>query len=307
MVTPLIIATRLGIGVDRPEFYEYRLRLLEKTLARSIAAQTDNEKAIWILVVDIRAPKNIEEEITRRVAPAKVHIIRKNPLNSGMSPISKNDVRPLFDAEDIIIARVDDDDLLHKDFVKRTRATFDGLVGTPYGLSFAEGIDFQVSSMELAPKTYPWIGAGPSVRSKLENPVFPHNFNHTLMGEIITKRGGKAHVEHGAPIWIRTWHINSDSSEARGIRAGTALSIDFKWEDFGTTQQDLYELQSFMKKQSNSAPSGGSSKYGRLTMKSAILGQARELRRKSKEIESGSQRKDINRKIDILLEAMYSV
>jgi len=306
-MTPLIIATRFGIGVDRPEFYEYRLRLLEKTLAKSIAAQTDKKQTVWVLAVDVRAPENIEDEIKRRVAPAKVQIIRKNPLHSGMSPISVKDIQPFFDTDEIIITRIDDDDFLHKNFVKRTRAVFDSLVGAPYGVSFSEGIDFQVRSMGLAPATYPWFSAGSSIRSKLDDPVFPHNFNHTLMGEKLIQRGGKAHVEHGDPIWVRTWHINSDSSESRGIRANEALNIDFNWEDFGTTKDDLYALQSFMKNQSKSTSSGGSSKYGRLTMKSAILGQARKLRKGLKKIESNSQRKDVERQIDILLEAMYSV
>lgn len=298
---PLVVVTRLGIGVSRAEFYEYRLSLLSHSLARSIAAQTEKENLHWVIALDIRAPKEMEVRIRDAIYPARARFWRRNPYNTGLDPVDRDDIAGMFGGLNVIVARVDDDDLIHRDFAKKARDALAERQGLS-ALSFDVGFDLSLSDLTPAVTSYPWIAAGLCIKSAADSVVTPYDFHHLKIPQRIKKRGGNAHVISDSPMWVRVWHSASDSAEARGIRSAQgAAGVD--WTEYGVNEGDLRELQQI----AASVPPQPSKRhsFSRLEMKGAVVNQIRHLKLQAEtapEAQAKRAKKDARR----LLEVLYS-
>ncbi|MDF1634405.1 glycosyltransferase [Mycoplana sp. MJR14] len=304
-VVPVVIVTRLGIGVSNPEFYDYRLSLLSHSLARSISALTETKETYWYIAVDVRAPANIEKRIAKAIAPAKAVVWRRNPFFTGLHPVDKDELANKFGDQSIIVMRIDDDDLLHRDFVSEVRKhTSRGAALS--AVTFGQGIDLTLSNMAAVDTWYPWIGAALSIQSSASELITPYDMKHTRTAEWIQRRGGDAKEVRSAPMWVRMWHQASDSTEARGFRnaGGTELRVD--WAEYGLTSNNLAALQQAAQTVTTSPKRAHS--FSRLEMKLAVVKQIRALRAQSKangvsEKASRELRKDAKR----LLEVLYCI
>ena len=140
-------------------------------------------------------------------------MFKRDPLASGLTPIGGEGVRAFGD-EKTAVVRLDDDDLLRRDFVAHLRA-----IGADLPLNSAitweNGFNLYEGGVEEA--TYAWSGQGTTTISTADHFFNPYTTNHLRLGEKAAARGGGAIVDKER-MWVRTWHAASDSTAARGIR-----------------------------------------------------------------------------------------
>jgi hypothetical protein len=232
----ILIVTRLCIGYQRADIFEYRLALLEATAARSIRAQTDRDFT-WVISTDCRAPEWVFARL--EALSDNIVVFKRDPLVSGLTPIGGEGVRSLGDTKTAVV-RLDDDDLLRRDFVGHLRE-----IGTDLPLNSAitweNGFNLYEGGVE--PAVYAWSGQGTTTISTADHFFNPYTTNHLRLGEKAKMRGGVALVDQ-EPMWVRTWHAASDSTAARGVRFEQAGG-DANLKDYGVEDhQAVYEIHS---------------------------------------------------------------
>jgi len=262
----------MGIGVRRPAFYDDHLNLARLTIARSLSVQTSSN-FIWAVAIDSRAPAGIEERIKALAPRLAIEVWRRDPFVVGLTPLNRGRIAELADGKDVILSRVDDDDLLHQDFV--TRAQRDLLHSpAPSALSYSRGANFVDG--EFYPDVYPWFSAGLTTRTKADLSLHAYRYAHTQMGGRVEDAGGLAWVkESSEPMWIRTWRASSDSTAARGFRItqDNAEAVDL--EKFGLNLNLIDELNHVLASAPVAEDRGVRSKQAipRMQLKISILKQ----------------------------------
>lgn len=229
-----VVITRLGLGVRNPQFYEEHLRLASLTVAPSLHNQSD-QNFTWIVAIDARAPAWVEDRVAS-IAPRNHETWRIDALQHGLNPSAfivkwqrRNAIRQY-------IARIDDDDLLHRDFVRLAREHL-GKPTVPAALTFPCGLNLTASSSVSG--FYPWIGLGLTTYSP-DGAFNSYTVQHNKLKERLPEIE-HIEIETDYPMWIRTWRSSSVSSAAHGIRAkGNNLTVDYG--DFGLTPESTADL-----------------------------------------------------------------
>lgn len=235
-VMNILIVTRLCIGYQRPDLFEYRLALLEATAARSMRAQTDRDFT-WVISTDCRAPDWVFSRL--EALGDNVVVFKRDPLASGLTPIGGEGVRSFGDVKTAVV-RLDDDDLLRRDFVAHLRAVGADL---PLNSAITWENGFNLYQGGVEPATYAWSGQGTTTISTADHFFNPYTTNHLRLGEKAAARGGVALVAQER-MWVRTWHAASDSTAARGIRF-ERTGNDADLNDFGINDhQAIYKILS---------------------------------------------------------------
>lgn len=206
----VLVVTRLCIGYQRPEIFEYRLSLLEHTAAKSMAVQTDKDFQ-WVIATDRRAPEGVADRLA--AIGSYVRVVFRDPLLTGISPLDGKGVKELAPGR-VALARLDDDDMLRDDFIASTKKIADSL---PHNSAITWGPGFNLYEGGVEAAYYPWSGQGTTTVTTADDLFNPYTTPHMRLGEAAVKRGGKAFVGE-EPMWVRTWHAASDSTSAKGFR-----------------------------------------------------------------------------------------
>src|SRR5690606_38117903 len=117
-------ATRLGIGVYDPAWFDYRLTLFETIAAPSVAAQTSPEFT-WLLVVDRRMPAAARQRLDRAVAGLPQAVVLPVEFKTDFRPTVVRWCRERADqagASNVLTTRLDDDDALRVDALERLQS-----------------------------------------------------------------------------------------------------------------------------------------------------------------------------------------
>ena len=238
-----IIVTRLGVGVRRPSFYDEHLSLARLTVAASLNAQTCRN-FIWAVAIDARAPKDIEERLEALVPGIQVEVWRRDPFKDANAPLDRRRIVEMADGRSIFTTRVDDDDFLHKSFVRETQ---DELRGTPLStaLTFRSGSNLLNGVFYEA--DYPWLGLGLTTHTDASLSFHAYRHSHTKMGIQAEAAGASALIRKTeVPMWIRTWRASSDSTAARGFRVKADSPLVVDPAEYGATPEGMEELEQIL-------------------------------------------------------------
>ena len=184
----LVLITRIGVGIRREAYYRHRVRVADLALARSLRAQTDRSFT-WVLVRDIRAPEWVDGELERLAAGMSFDIWRRDPTVEGINPVDRPAVRAMLAARPTILARCDDDDLLHRTYIARARDELAGRTA-PSALTFVRG--GYLYGGKVYPKHYPWFSAGLAVLPDERAQITPYLFKHPRFGTDMRQKGFEA-------------------------------------------------------------------------------------------------------------------
>jgi hypothetical protein len=235
----IYIMTRIGIGVRAEAFYRKHLLLASLTVVPSLRVQSD-KRFKWVVLIDKRAPLWVEDRIGSFGIPHEVW--RIDPLEESINPnrtvtrwLKRHDAR-------VYVARIDDDDLLHRDFVARALGALDG-VDEPAVLTFPRGAYLYHDKVTL--HDYPYIAIG------LTTYAPDRNFNcfsaqHNKFVEKIGIQVKPLELPTEGPMWIRTWRASSVSSTARGV-VDTGTPHQLRHAEFGLNRWTLWKLQRVLK------------------------------------------------------------
>jgi hypothetical protein len=235
----LVLITRIGVGVSRDGYYRHRIRVAELALGRSLRAQTD-KSFTWVLVRDVRAPAWVDGEFEGLATGLSFDIWRRDPTVEGINPVDRPAVRAMTASRPTILSRCDEDDLLHRVYMARTRQELAGRA-PPCALTFVDGgylIDGKVY-----PIRYPWVSVGLAVLPDKQAWITPYSFNHPHFGVDMRERGFEAReISTSRPMWLRSVSAGSDSAARRRPEPGQRpASIAFA--DFGATEQSIEQLR----------------------------------------------------------------
>lgn len=279
------IVTRLGLGVARPEFFERALAIMRLTLAPSLRNQTD-KRFTWVVATDCRAPAFVAGEIAAMAEGLSMSLWLRDPLVEGMNPISKKRLADAARGDDLLVARIDSDDLYARDFVASARRE---LQDAPYktGLTFRKGLEFYPGEGLAKPVDYPWFSAGCVTKCHRNDIVTPYLSSHRKLPEAIRNTGGTVREPVGGlAMWARLVHGGSDSAAVRKRSGGRReRMIDLPLDQFGLSAADVARLGelAFVPPAQSVPPLFPDRRgYSRLEMKLAILSQVRVLRRRPK-------------------------
>jgi Putative rhamnosyl transferase len=270
----LVLITRIGVGISRDEHYRHRLRVADLALARSLRAQTDMSFT-WVLVRDARAPEWVDDEIERLTAGLSFDIWRRDPTADGLNPVDRRAVRAMMASRRTILSRCDDDDLLHRTYVARTRQELAERT-PPSALTFIQG--GYLFAGKVYPKRYPWFTAGLAVVPDERAQITPYLFNHPRFGAEMRRKGFEAReIRTSHPMWLRSVSASSDSAARRRLRPRwwhRPGPVEFG--DFGATEESIEQLQHALAEAP--VPRNPNPKQSRLGQKMELAKQIRALK-----------------------------
>ena len=240
----VLLVTRLGLGIDRDRDYRHRVRVAELALAASLRAQTDTSFT-WVLARDIQAPGWVDSEFEGMARGLSFDIWPIDPTTAGMFPVDRAVVRSMASSRPTILSRCDDDDLLHRTYMARTRRELAGR-SPPCALTFGRGGN--LIDGKVYPVDYPWTAAGLAVLTDEQAKITPYGFSHTRFPIRMRDQGFEAlEIPTPYPMWLRSVSAFSDSAARRRIRPRwwqrpTKLDL----ADFGATSHSLQLLRSVL-------------------------------------------------------------
>jgi hypothetical protein len=180
-------------------------------------------------------------------------IWRRDPIVEVMNPVDRPAVRAMIAARPTILARCDDDDLLHRTYIARAREELAGHTG-PTALTFLRG--GYLYGGRVYPKRYPWFTAGLAVLPDERAQITPYLFNHPRFGIDMRQRGYEAReIDTRDPMWLRSVSATSDAGARRRRRPWRRIR-PWPWErpasvdlaDFGATHEGVEELEDLLAK-----------------------------------------------------------
>ena len=293
----LVLITRIGVGISRDAYYRHRILVAELALARSLRAQTDMSFT-WVLVRDVRAPAWVDGELERLAGGMSFDIWRRDPTVEGINPVDRRAVRAMIAERPTILSRCDDDDLLHRSYIARTREELAGRT-PPSAVTFVQGGYLFERNVYL--KRYPWFTAGLAVLPDARAQITPYLFNHAFFGREMRRKGYEAReIKTTHPMWLRTVTATSDSASRRRLRPRfwqRPTIIDLS--EFGATDESVALLERTL----TSAPVTPNPRPGQ-----SRLAQKRELAQRIRALKSSPDRTDeSDEEIERLTTALYDL
>jgi hypothetical protein len=271
----LVLITRIGIGIRRDEYYRHRVGVAELALARSLHAQSDRSFT-WVLVRDVRAPAWVDGAFEDLAAGLSFDIWRRDPTVVGINPVDWPVVRAMAAARPTILSRCDEDDLLHRTYVARTRQELAGRT-PPCALTFVQGGN--LIDGKVYPIRYPWVTAGLAVLLNEKVWITPYFFKHTRFGVDMRERGFEAlEISTPRPMWLRSVSAGSDSAGRHRIRTRWwQRPARIAFADFGATQESIEQLRNALA-EAPAAPSPSPPGRSRLVQKMELAQKIRAIR-----------------------------
>jgi hypothetical protein len=305
----LLLITRLGLGMSRDEHYRHRVRVAGLALAGSLRAQTE-KSFTWVLVIDVRAPPWVDGEIERLATGLSFDIWRRDPTVVGMNPVDRSAITAMTGSRPAILSRCDDDDLLHRTYVARTRQEL-AEQSPPYAITFVRGGN--IVEGKVYPIRYPWISAGLAVLADGQATITAYQYNHNRFGERMRQQGfATREVSTPHPMWLRSISAASDSAACRRRirRRWWQRPATVVFTEFGATEESVEELRIALAEAPPLPVSGtaGKSRFSRKTAGKSRLARKMELAQRIRKLKAMKVRSDEDEaEIDRLTEALYDL
>lgn len=271
-----IIVTRLGIGINRPSFYDVHISLLEKTIFQSLKSQTCTEFE-WVIAIDSRIDSYSLERLQDLLCPFNnFRIITVDPLatyslNPGMKAIVGSEIGDTR----LAMSRIDDDDAVSVDFVATVKKIAPSC--GPAVIAFEHGIEIMPEQNTGGRVTHDSIAIGLTVISDEDDPINIYSQNHRKWRERMNTIGGSYILSQNKDAYIHVRWGNSDSHEGKKIRkkANELLHTDILLEEvsykFGIQHTWIEDIKYTMKSTNDTRAPLVYSDVPRLNIKREIL------------------------------------
>lgn len=247
------VFTNFGVGITDERWLSYRLAILQNTVYRSLQAQTCKDFT-WHVFLDYRLPEIIKiqlEELKDVGTDIALHYTEK------YRTIIK-DIRAICQQSKsrvLITSRIDDDDCLHIDAIKRLQAIArdPGWKTDIAVASFCHGIEYLAADRIGRHSRYKTLALGLSLidrnPKKSKRSIISEYAHHSILDTLAA--AGTSHTYYGIeddePSFIYTKHPISDSyyfgARARIINDVMRIeSSDMDFSRFGLTEDNAGSL-----------------------------------------------------------------
>lgn len=237
----MLIATRFGIGVRDPAWFEHRLAVMSAVTAPSLLAQDDQEFE-WGIFVGSDLDQKTCRTLERLIQPFEDRAFIDSNGHTPGNLVGLAQVRGLVGPDgNLLIGRIDDDDAWARTTVSAVRARVadwltkdnaapglgltyqDGLVWVMYDMLDLDQLqtkgDNNLRLASLRPYTCPWTSISEFVCTPLSLGVTPIAGSHSKVPDELSAAGFDIEVVSTAePMWLYCRHKHADSAIERAAR-----------------------------------------------------------------------------------------
>lgn len=259
-VSRMLVATRFGIGIQDPAWYEHRLMLLSAITLPSLLAQTDQEFE-WALVVDRSLSSGVRRSLEHLLSPLgdRVHLCAHGSHLPTLRHLARD--RCLVDQAGYLLAgRLDDDDAWARDTVSAVRKRVEqwhvsGDSAPGYGLSFEDGIAWMMYDMinldkiteegqsavvpaALKPYAFPFTSISGYTYAEADEALTALVTGHARVEEVMKEKGYAIDiVSTQQPMWLYCRHKQTDAPVNRGKGPVLKMTVADLAERFGIDEE----------------------------------------------------------------------
>jgi hypothetical protein len=265
-VTPrMLIATRFGLGIRDPAWFDHRLAVLSAITIPSLLAQGDQEFD-WAIFASVDLPEDIRRRLEELLVPfdgrAFIDFNGHSPKNLLAIAVDRD---LISQSGHVLTGRIDDDDAWARNTVDsvrmRTSVWLRQATKEPgFGLTFENGLvwvmyemldvarlqskgDDVVRKPSLRPYTYPFTSISGFVCSPLSNAVTPIGGSHKDVPKHLADAGFRIEVVSSEdPMWLYCRHKQSDSALERSTEGGESeIEIGRLSQRFGIDEVKVHD------------------------------------------------------------------
>jgi hypothetical protein len=249
----MLIATRFGLGIKDPAWFEHRFALLSAITAPSLMAQED-QRFEWVLFVDPGVSDALREELGPVLAQFedRVHIWSGSREPEALSKLVE--ARSLADDQDhLLVGRIDDDDAWARQTITEVRARVERWrmsqpVQSGYGVSFESGLVWRMYDMvdmdqpdeevvlEAAVRGYtcPFTSISGFTYARVHEALRAVVTGHaSVEGLMLDQHYAVDVISTGEPMWLYCRHKQTDGPVKRGEGPELDLTINDLAKRFG--------------------------------------------------------------------------
>ncbi|TDE39124.1 glycosyltransferase [Antarcticimicrobium sediminis] len=201
-----------------PERMALRFRLFEQLCLPALTGQTDPDFDMVVLTAETM-PEQYLERLVDLIEPLpNIHCLTVGTENHYKLLQRGYNAVPKDDCTHRIMFRLDDDDALDKNFVKRTKRLASGLLKlngpkTPFVIAYNRGFYVRSTGAETevfdACERAP-LSAGTTLVAPVDHPANPYRFNHRKLAQHFN-----TYSDIMVPAFIRTIHGDNKSNPAQ--------------------------------------------------------------------------------------------
>lgn len=257
MDPPLLIATRFGIGINDPAWFDHRIALLSSITAPSLVAQ-DDQNFEWVVFTDAGLPRQVREKLEGVLADFGGRAFIDSGGHNADNFLALAESRGLVGADGYVFTgRIDDDDAWDRSTISAVRKriaawrerndstcgfcmTFEtGLVWIMYDMIDVDHFQKKQSKVirkaSVRPYSYPFTSISGFVYSQLSDKLTSISTGHPKLGEFLAERNFAVEaIATDRPMWLYCRHKQTTSPIRRSAEADSLnLTLAELKEHFG--------------------------------------------------------------------------
>lgn len=256
MAPTLLIATRFGLGIKDPRWFEHRLLLLSAITAPSLLAQ-DDQQFEWVVFIDRDVPNGVRQAVEEILAPFNGRAFINNDGHNADNLLAIARTRDVGGFGGVLTGRIDDDDAWDTKTVGLVRERVESWIGSggpERGLActFENGVVWTMYDMvdidhlnrnnervvrraAVRPYDYPFISISGFVYAPEEVGVTSISAGHARIPEVAERSGLRVDaIATNRPMWLYCRHKQAQSPIHRASRAEeVSLSLAQLAKQFG--------------------------------------------------------------------------
>ena len=240
----MLIATRFGLGIRDPAWFEHRAFLLSSITAPSLLAQ-DDHRFEWVVFVDAGLPEEVRVKLEGTLAPFEGRAYMDSGGHQAENLLDIAVRQELVSADGYVLTgRIDDDDAWDRRTINSVRdriaawrnngaptrgfcMTFkSGLVWIMYDMldvhRFQKDGSKVICEASVRPYTYPFTSISGFVYARLSDRLTSISTGHPVLGDFLAERGFSVEsLATDQPMWLYCRHKQTTSPIRRSVEANT--------------------------------------------------------------------------------------
>lgn len=206
---------KIAAHLFSPERMELRFRIFEKLCLPSLISQSDDDFEMIILTAESLPPQHMERLLDLLDPWPNLHCMPVGPSNHYKLLQEAYAAVPLRGASHKIAFRLDDDDAVDRDFIKRTKHLAHGMIPllgrkTPFIIAYNRGFYVRTTGDEVeifdACEKAP-LSTGTTLVTRAGDGANPYRFNHRKLSQHFNVL-----TDISVPSFVRTIHGDNKSN-----------------------------------------------------------------------------------------------